>query len=88
MQPSINAVNFVDVEPHYVVVSSDFARVLHRGRLSTGALHLMQISGDDPLGELRFFNVGTLNVGGTWIPVQLVGDEYSVAAEVVIFKEL
>lgn len=88
MQPSINAVSFVDVEPHYVVVSSDLARVLHRGRLSTGALYLMQMSDNDPLGDFRHFNVGTLDVGGTWIPVQLVGDEYSVAAEVVVFKAL
>jgi hypothetical protein len=88
MEPSIKTVSFVDVEPYYVVVSSDFSRILHRGRLTTGRLHLMQISDDDPVGDLRYFNVGALDVGGTWIPVQLVGDEYSVAAEVVVFKAL
>ena len=88
MEPTLRPVSFIDVEPHFVVVSSDFARILHRGRLTTGILHLMQISDDDPVGYLRYFNVGALDVGGTWIPVQLVGDEYSVTAEVVVFKAL
>ena len=87
-QPSIEAVSFIDVEPHFVVVSSDFARILHRGRLTTGMLHLMQMSDYDAPGDLRYFNVGVLDVGGAWISVQLVGDEYSVAAEVVVFKAL
>ena len=88
MEPTLRPVSFIDVEPHFVVVSSDFSRILHRGRLTTGMLHLMQISGADPLGDLRYFNVGALDVGGAWISVQLIGDEYSVAAEVVVFKAL
>ena len=88
MKPTMRPVSFPDAEPHFIVLATDSAAILHRGALRSSDLFLIQVSDDVFEPAFRYFPVGALNIEGQWVAVQIVGDESALAEDVVVFKAL